>query len=189
MKMKTLVFSTAVLLGFSTYSLAFTIDNSTNVGDLDTLKAASNFSEWGSLGISGNGSGQEAETSWVNYALGTTDVTYEVKTESVSVTTVDFEPSIGAFELKKAPEYFLVKDGRQNTDNNTHWLFENTASLDWGVVDFEALFGSNWNNEGFTISHVTEFVGDIPVPEPGTLALIVTGIAGLFAARRTRKAV
>lgn len=199
MNFKTLALSTAVLLGFSSYSMAYSIQTidggiitTTNVGGMDTFIEGSNKNDWSSLGIDGGGSGQKAETNWVNYVLKSTDITFQVKDESVNLFNVIDEPNLGAFALTSAPAYFLVKDGQPNEEGNTHWLFENTASLDWGVVDFEALFGNRWlnpDNEGFSISHVTEFNGgSVPVPEPSTLALLGIALTSMIAFRRKKTA-
>jgi hypothetical protein len=110
MNTKTLMLSTALLLGFSSYShsLPYTINSATNVGGLDTFVAGSDKSTWSALGYgNGNGSGNSTatETNWVNAALNTylgistSDVTFEIKSETVSVTQVDDQSSLGAFSL------------------------------------------------------------------------------------------
>jgi hypothetical protein len=97
---------------------------------------------------------------------------------------------IGAFKLLNSAEYFVVKDGSvKNTDPNKktqHALFENKANFDWGVVNFEAIFGSEWDK--LEISHVTEFNGKVMVSEPGSIALFLIALTGLGLARRYKKA-
>lgn len=187
MKLKTLVFGTAVLLGFSSYTLAYTvtIDGETsNVGWVDKQEASSHFHDWTYPG----GSSEQGETAWVNDVLGTSfdSNSYEVdKTENVLATKVNENNAYGAFEFDVAPAYFLIKDGAG--ENDTHWLFKNEDSLNWGVVNLEELFGNSWNSYSYTISHVTQFGIGVPVPEPGTIALMTTGVIGLFAARRRTK--
>lgn len=134
-------------------------------------------------------SSPESERLWVEGLLGGT-ITYLAKQETLSYVLVDQPGTIGAFALLNSADYFVVKDGsikKTDPDKKTqHALFENKANFDWGVVDFEAIFGSEWDK--LEISHVTEFNGKVTVSEPGTIALFLIALTGLGLARRYKKA-
>lgn len=144
----------------------------TDVGGLDLFLAETN-------GLPN--SSTATETTWVNSVL-EPDTTYVIKDEPVAYFATE-SANVFAFQLLSSPGYFLIK--------NAQWwgLFENTASADWGVVDFSAM------NDGFnlpdlrkmTISHVTEF-GDyeVTVPEPSSLLLALAGLLGLTWSRKYR---
>ncbi len=179
MKMKTLGFLTFLLAGFGTAANAYTINSGAiDVGVEDTLLAIEELAN----------SSEETERLWVESIVGG-PITYSTKEEDVSYTIVDQGGTIGAFELQTGADYFLVKDGKigQANEDAQHALFQNNASLDWGVVDFFAIFGSNWNGE-LVISHVSEFNGRVEVTEPGTIALFATALTGLLIARRRKTA-
>lgn len=161
------------ILAFGMASLpanAYTI-GTTDVGALDLAKGS----------IAKTGPANPAwEESWAEGLLGF-DITYTDKTEPVPFTVVDGETSIVAFNLYEMPNYFVVKDAK------TFVLFENVASLDWGVLDLGAYFGTK-KLDDLELSHVTEFDGGgVPVPEPGSVALLGLGLIGLRFARKRSK--
>lgn len=146
----------------------------TNVGTLDILLGQT-------TGLAN--SNPTTETNWVNSLLNP-DTTFTVKEEKVTYFATE-SATIFAFQLQASPQYFLIK-------NSKWWgLFENTASANWGVVDF-SLLNSGFklsDLKGTTISHVSEFgkFPEIKVPEPSSLFLIGLGLIGLGFARKRAK--
>lgn len=151
----------------------------TDVGNADTFLYETDL----------DNSGYATELDWVNSVL----IGDYRLTDKYDVTAVEWEgigEGIFAHTLTSDPAYFLIKTGNikmsnietENKDSNTHFLFENLTSLAWGVIDLGEM--------GFDtgkISHITEFVGGNEVPEPATMLLFGTGLAGLAAARRRNK--
>jgi len=191
-----LKYSLATLLGLGSVNIASaatinegTLDG-TDVGLVDTLKEVIDKTSTAWTDLYGNGNSTADETAWVNDTLSTTGITFEIKTETVSYFSTDI---IDVFAFAFNPtgdDYFIVKNATYLA------LFENLASLDYGVFNASALPSEmNISSGGVTISHVSSFndpnsppiIEPGPtIPEPTSIFLIGTGLLGLFGASRKK---
>lgn len=187
-----------IVLGTTGLAQALTIDTgATQVGVIDKLIAET---------VLGN-SGDAVELAWVQSVIGNT-YGWDPSADKYEVFESEWEavdglftqndkgesvPYVYAHGLKNAPDYFMLKLAAANsgstTDGNDHFLFENLEEMDWAVVslqdmNFELKFVSNVGK----VSHVGEFGGQL-VPEPATMMLFGTGLAGLagMVRRKSRK--
>jgi hypothetical protein len=113
--------------------------------------------------------------------------------------------SVGAYAigLPDDPAYYLVKTGAgsglsrsaspygcngsdQSGGNDCdHFVFQNLASLDWGVFNFASMGFSGSIKSIQKIGHIDQFGGDpTSVPEPGTISLLGGGLLGFAMLRR-----
>jgi hypothetical protein len=147
-------------------------------GGLDRLIAETR------LGNSGDGS----EAAWVASVLGF-NILLDERIEGHSVWQAVQGAALGTyaidFGLGDAPSYFLIKTGNVTNDGNRHFLFENLATLRYGVMFLGQMGISITNIKG--VSHTTEFGGGpTVVAEPGTLLLLLAGFAAAALALRRR---
>ena len=83
-------------------------------------------------------------------------------------------------------QYLLVKDGNINAHPGLpSWYLFDLTSLGWDGMEDLALTGF-WPNGG-AISYVALYGTSAPVPEPGTLLLLGSGITGLALFRKRMK--
>lgn len=173
MNLKSLFAGVLLGLGVSSASFGYTLADTTDVGDLDTFLAATTKASLGNAN-------PLTEQTWIESILGYS-VWYEDKTEDVDLFVTEESDTVVAFGLTSHPSHFVVKD------STNFVLFANEASLDWGVLDLSQYFGEH-KLEDLQFSHVTEFGSHMLVPEPGTGALLIAGVMGLYFARRRTQA-
>ncbi len=178
----------AVIMGaaglLSTGALAVPI---TEVGTYDELRASTTL----------NKSGDSAEKNWMEQIVG--EVNDFTKLDSASgssweaVTDTGGSTILGAyaffFGTDFTPDYFLVKvgDGKGTGTTDSHFLYENKNSDNWAFLKLSD-FGDGVKLENVdVISHVASANGTVTVPEPGTLALLGLGLAGIGLSRRRRE--
>lgn len=170
-----MVMCAVLVIAGSAWSYSVTIGSDIiDVGGLDTIITSDTLKN----------SGDATELAWVQTETGDSDLVMDAKYTIMDWLETD-AAGVYAIDLRYDPAYFLVKLGKGAASGDDHFLFENSASLDWGVVDLTAM-GLSIDNIG-GISHVGEFKGTTSVPEPMTALLLGLGLLGLGGTRRFLK--
>jgi len=89
-----------------------------------------------------------------------------------------FNSTLGLKFLQAGQACSIVKTGKINTTNNTHFLYENLQELSWAVIDLSFDEGLE-DIDIFKVSHISTFTGANPVPEPSTMVLFGIGLLGI----------
>jgi hypothetical protein len=92
------------------------------------------------------------------------------------------------FGAGAGPAYYLVKvgGGKGTGTTNTHFLFENAASLQWGFVNTSFFGNVKIENIGI-ISHVGITGPGTSVAAPAPLVVMAIGLMGMLGLGRFRK--
>ena len=141
--------------------------------------------------IAGTKAGNSGDATTLNWVKSVTGNSNLVQTGSVSGSGAwSYDSILKQFytAIDSTTDYFIVKTG--NLKLASGWdtfLFQNIGELSLAVVERSQFCGNSSSCE-FNIgkfSHLRTYDGSTAeVPEPGSLALLAAGIAGLIATRR-----
>ena len=164
--MKTIIATILIFFGLSGTSQAFPIYNAVDsyTGNATSLPNSS----------------LTTESSWINGILTTIKPVAKIDNLVASDWTYVLS-DIWRIAIPDGIDYFAVKTGNIQGNQNTFFLFENNVDKGFATVVLSAMGISQWNNVG-KISHIT-----YQVPEPSAIMLVLLGLVGIGLATVVRR--
>ena len=149
------------------------------LGSLDELyKYTDPYGTLQTAAIKLSNSGYATELAWIQSVLGMEYTTFDKIDPVKPLYEVIDNPTLAAFKLPSAPEYFFIKTGKVDSGYD-HFLYKNNAEMLWGFVD-----SKDWGTDAniYKISHVGTTTS--PVPVSAAAWLLGSGLVGLVGVRR-----